>query len=78
MTGLWVLLGGLLCVAAIVFWHAGRVERRRRALRGLRLDERQRGLVIEAFPLWEEIPEDIRMETEGWMHVFLAEKSFVS
>ena len=76
MTGLWLLLGGLFCVAAIVFWHAGRVERRRRALRGLRLDERQRGLVIEAFPLWEEIPHDIRMETEGWMHVFLAEKSF--
>ena len=76
MTGLWLLLGGLLCVVILVFWHAGKVERRRRALRTLRLDERQRGIVIEAFPLWEEIPQEIRMRTEGWMHVFLAEKSF--
>src|SRR5690606_30760370 len=59
-----------------VFWHAGRVERRRRRLRALRLDGRQRAVVAEVFPLWEEIPADIRADTEGWMHVFLAEMSF--
>lgn len=76
MSGLWLLLGGLICVVAIVFWHSGRVQRRRRGLRALRLDARQREIVMDVFPLWEEIPEDIRMETEGWMHVFLAEKTF--
>ena len=74
--GLWILLGGLAIVVAFVFWHAGRVERRRRKLRALRLDARQRAIVIEVFPLWEEIPEEIRMETEGWMHVFLSEMTF--
>lgn len=76
MTGLWMLLGGLVVVAVLVFWHAGRVERRRARLRGQRLSDRQRELVIEVFPLWEEIPEEIRMEAEGWMQVFLAEKNF--
>ena len=74
--GLGVLLGGLVVVAIFVFWHSGRVKRRRRKLRLMRLDPRQRTLVIERFPLWEEVPEDIRMETEGWMHVFLSEMSF--
>lgn len=74
--GLWILIGGLAVVAVFVFWHAGRVERRRRKLRSLRLDERQRAIVAEVFPLWEEIPADIRADTEGWMHVFLSEMNF--
>ena len=76
MTGLWILLGGLLIVVVIVVHHAGKVARRRKLLRAGRLDERQRALVEEAFPLWGEIPEEIRMETEGWMRVFLEEKGF--
>ena len=76
MTGLWILLGGLVLVGALVFWHAGRAERQRRRLRALRLDERQRAIVSEHFPLWEEIPAGIRAETEGWMQVFLAEMNF--
>ena len=76
MTGLWMLLGGLVVVAGIVFWHTGRVERRRKTLRSRPLDERERAIVIEHFPLWEEIPQDIRLATEQWMRVFLAEKSF--
>ncbi|MCW1883725.1 zinc-dependent peptidase [Luteolibacter flavescens] len=74
--GLWILLGGLLVIAAIVFWHGGRVKRDRGKLRTRRLDARQRAILIEAFPLWEEIPEDIRADTEGWMHVFLTEMNF--
>jgi Mlc titration factor MtfA (ptsG expression regulator) len=65
MTGLLILLGGLIIVGAFVFWHEGRAERLRRKLRSVRLDDRQRAIVIEHFPLWEEIPA-----------VFLAEKSF--
>ncbi len=74
--GHWLLLGGLLAVVLVVLWHSGRVKRQRRQLRASRLTEEQRAIVIEYFPLWEEIPEEIRMETEGWMQVFLAEKSF--
>jgi Mlc titration factor MtfA (ptsG expression regulator) len=76
MTGLWILLGGLLVVAVFVFWHAGRRERRRRKLRAGRLDARQRAIVAEHFPLWEEIPDEIRAATEGWMRVFLDEMNF--
>ena len=76
MTGLWILLGGLLLVALFVGWHAGRVERRRAKLRALPLGEMQRAIVTAHFPLWEEIPPEIRAKTEGWMQVFLAEKNF--
>lgn len=76
MTGLLILIGGLVCVAGFVFWHASRVKKQREKLRENRLDERQQAIVIEHFPLWEEIPEDIREETERWMQVFLAEKNF--
>jgi len=74
--GLWLLLGGVAAVFGIVYWHSRRVAGTRRQLRARRLTSEQRAIVIEHFPLWEEIPEDIRMETEGWMQVFLAEKSF--
>lgn len=76
MTGLLIFIGGLACVAAFVLWYSRRAEKQREKLRENRLDERQRALVIENFPLWEEIPEDIREDTERWMQVFLAEKSF--
>ncbi len=76
MTGLWILLGGLVLVAALVAWHAGRVERRRAKLRARPLNERQRAIVSGHFPLWEEIPGEIRAETEGWMQVFLYEMTF--
>ncbi|WP_035604562.1 M90 family metallopeptidase [Haloferula sp. BvORR071] len=74
--GLWLLLAGIAIVALVVFLHSKRIGDQRSRLRAQRLDERQRGIVIEYFPLWEEIPQEIRMETEGWMQVFLAEKSF--
>ena len=76
MTGLLILIGGLVCIAAFVLWHSKRAEKQREKLRKNRLDERQRALVIENFPLWEEIPGDIREDTERWMQVFLAEKNF--
>jgi Mlc titration factor MtfA (ptsG expression regulator) len=76
MNGFWILLAGLVVVAGIVFWHSGRVERRRAKLRARRLDERQQAIVAEHFPLWEEIPDEIRAETERWMQVFLEEMNF--
>ena len=76
MTGLLILIGGLVCVGAFVFWHSRRAEKLRSKLRENRLDESQRALVIQNFPLWEKVPEDIREDAERWMQVFLAEKSF--
>jgi Mlc titration factor MtfA (ptsG expression regulator) len=76
MIGLWILLGGLAVVVAIVCWHAGETDRRRRLLRARRLDPRQVAIVAELFPLWEEIPDEIRAATEGWIRVFLEEMSF--
>lgn len=71
-----MLLVGLIVVAAIVAHHGGKLSRARRELQAKRLTEEQRAEVRRLFPLWEVIPEDIRMDTEGWMHVFLSEKSF--
>lgn len=76
MMGLWFLLGGLVVVAVIVGRHAGKLARRRRFLRARRLDARQHAIVVEHFPLWEEIPDAIRIEAEGWIQVFLDEMNF--
>lgn len=76
MTGLWLLLGLMAVAGAIVAWHQARVKRTRRDLQGRRLDARETAIVIEHFPLWEEVPEEIRAGAESWMRVFLAEKTF--
>lgn len=76
MTGIVILLVGLTCVAGFVYLHGKRVQKQRELLRQNRFDERQRAMIVESFPLWQEIPDDVRMATEEWMQVFLAEKSF--
>ncbi|MFC7335882.1 zinc-dependent peptidase [Haloferula chungangensis] len=76
MTGLWLLLGGVALIIGFALWHSKRRKDRRTALRALRLSDEDRETVRRVFALWAEIPEEIRMKTEGWMHVFLDEKSF--
>ena len=76
MTGLWILLGGLLVVVLLGWLHSRRLHGARERLRRQGLSEEERRLVAEHFPLWRRVPADIRADAEGWMRVFLAEKAF--
>ncbi|MDB6077372.1 MAG: hypothetical protein JWO82_1119 [Akkermansiaceae bacterium] len=71
-----ILLGLIALVGGILFWHSRRVRNLREQLRKKRLDPRETAIVVEHFPLWEVIPDEIRRDVEGWMRVFIAEKSF--
>ena len=74
MTGIWILLGGAVAVAAIVWWHGSKRARRRKRLRAMRLATEDRQRLEALFPLWKQVPEATRQQAEGWIHVFLAEK----
>lgn len=76
MTGLWILLGGLALLGGFIFWHSRRRARHRRALRRLRLSAEDSARLAELFPLWKRVPEPLKAETEGWIHVFLDDKLF--
>lgn len=76
MTGLWIFLGGVALVILLTALHASQRGRRRRHLRAMSLSEEERALVAEHFPLWERLPAPTRHQVEGWMRVFLEEKSF--
>ena len=76
MTGLWILLGGVVLVLALGLLHGSKRRGLRKHLRGQRLTDSERRLVEGVFPLWRRVPEEIRMEAEGWMRVFLTDKVF--
>jgi Mlc titration factor MtfA (ptsG expression regulator) len=76
MTPLIVLILLMAAVGGFILWHSRSHRKGRETLRKRRLDPRERAMVIEAFPLWEVIPDEIRAEAEGWMRVFMAEKNF--
>ncbi|MBT8037735.1 MAG: zinc-dependent peptidase [Verrucomicrobiae bacterium] len=74
--------GMVLVVAVVVLITLGLVAQtmitrsRRRHSMTLRLNEEQRHALAEDFRLFARLPEGIRDELEGLMHVFMAEKSF--
>ncbi|MFV1995925.1 MAG: zinc-dependent peptidase, partial [Verrucomicrobiales bacterium] len=77
LTALAALLIGLI-VAVLVF-----AARRRRAHRARRqrlaatpLGEEDRGVLEKSLPLFHQIPQDHRARLEGFIHIFLDEKSF--
>jgi Mlc titration factor MtfA (ptsG expression regulator) len=76
VTGLWIFLGAIAVVITIAVRHARGRARRRNLLRGKRLSHEDRWTIAQHFGLWERIPGEIREEVEGWIHVFLDEKSF--
>jgi Mlc titration factor MtfA (ptsG expression regulator) len=76
MNSIFVLLG---CVASVFLFFVVRAtltRRRRNELLKLRLTNEQRLSIIEDFPLFSRLPDDVREELEGIMHVFIDEKSF--
>lgn len=76
MIGLWIFLGGMAVIGLACWYHASRRERRRRGLRAGRLSEADARAVERVFPMWRRVPDEIRRNAEGWVRVFLDEKSF--
>ncbi|BCX49942.1 phenylalanyl-tRNA synthetase subunit alpha [Haloferula helveola] len=76
MTGLWILLGGVAAVVALVVWSASRKRRYRASLRAAGLSASESERVGEMFPLWRKVPDETRGLAAGWMRVFLDEKRF--
>ncbi|MGE9269878.1 MAG: zinc-dependent peptidase, partial [Verrucomicrobiales bacterium] len=56
--------------------HSARRERRREALRVRPMSARDRTAIEELFPLWKRVPLSTQSLAEGWIGVFLQEKSF--
>lgn len=71
-----IVLGGVAIVLIVGYLHGSRRQHQRSDLRRKRLTAKQREVLALRFPLWRSIPREIREETEGWMHVFWAEKAF--
>lgn len=76
MLGIWILMGGVAGIAGLAGLHGARRDRRRNALRAVPLDPVEHEAIEEIFPLWRKVPAETRALAEGWMQVFLAEKSF--
>ena len=76
MLGIWILVGGVAGLAGLAGLHGARREGRRREWRANPLTPEQHALIEEFFPLWKKVPASTRKEAEGWIQVFLAEKSF--
>lgn len=79
MTGLeitaWVI--GPVAMVAGTFSLRGAIRRsNRKRLQQLRLSQEARDLLCRDFPLFAKLPDSIREELEGLMHVFIDEKSF--
>jgi len=72
-----VILLSIVGAIFLVFLLLGLQRKTRRAhwLR-LRLSDAQRAELIKDFPIFARIPEHLRDELEGLIHVFIAEKSF--
>lgn len=79
MTGLEIVawIGGPIASVVGAVSLFGALRRNKRAkLRQLRLSQEARELLGRDFPLFTKLPDSLRNELEGLMHVFMDEKSF--
>lgn len=76
MTGAIVFLSAIILIVCGLIAQSAIIRSRRRGWMALRLTEEQRSALSEDFNLFSKLPEDIRDELEGLMHVFMYEKSF--
>lgn len=76
MTGLWIVLAVLAVAAVAAGIHGSVKRRRRRELMERRLTPAERERLAELFPLWRDIPGEVREKVEALMSVFLGEKNF--
>ena len=79
MTGFELLawIAGIIVLIAGTFSVRGSMRKsRRRKWMTMRLTDELRGPLSRDFPLYARLPQPLRDELEGLMHVFMAEKSF--
>ncbi len=74
---MFIIIGSLVAIGVIGFGFFGGVKRRRRAeWLGMRLTEDERSELARDFVIFAKLPEPLRDELEGLIHVFINEKSF--
>jgi len=71
-----VIVLGILLIPLTFAVSRGMRGKRRHELMALRLSDEQRQLLGRDFPLFLRLPQSLRDELEGLMHVFMDEKSF--
>jgi len=76
MSGIHILISAAVAIFLIFLFIGIRKKLRRKHCLSLRLTEVQREKLINDFPVFARVPEQLRDELEGLIHVFLAEKSF--
>lgn len=76
MTAILILLACVVGVFLFVGLRAAVVRSRRRVWLQLRLSDEERRAIAEDFPLFARLPDPLRDQLEGIMHVFMEEKSF--
>lgn len=76
MASLWILLAFLLAVLALPPLLRARRRARRRRLRSKPFPAEWRALLEEQVPLYGLLPDDLKQQLHGHIHVFLAEKNF--
>jgi len=76
MRGLTILLLAVAAIFLLFLIISRRKKARRTHLMSLRLTDAQRAALIEDFPIFARLPDKLRNELEGLMHVFMEEKSF--
>jgi Mlc titration factor MtfA (ptsG expression regulator) len=76
MTGIYLIVSVAVLIIAGFIAQAAIMRARRRASMKRRLTQEQRQLVVRDFAIFARLPESIRDELEGLMHVFIDEKSF--
>lgn len=70
-----IVLVGLVALFVVRRIHAGRAARRRE-LMGMRFDDAVREEIAEDFALYGMLPDGLRDELDGLVHVFVSEKAF--
>ena len=71
-----VILFVVALIVGVFFLRSRIIRARRRKWMACRLSSEQRQAVAEDFKLFARLPDDIRDELEGLMHVFMHEKNF--
>lgn len=76
MTGVYIVLSVVTLISIGIAAQKLLVQRRRKYLMGLRLDDARRESISKDFPIFSKLPRELSGELEGLMHVFMDEKSF--
>ncbi len=76
MTSIYIILTVVVLISVGFIAQAAIIRSRRQKWMELRLSDEERHAIAQDFVIFDRIPDNLRDELEGLMHVFLFEKSF--